>query len=303
MSDNNVQFLSQANGSSCRDAVQANPLRNISDNLLEFSRNLGMNVFEISEEVRRESRESESIRLEAVEVSKPVINLAIKKGDRGTQTTMNPCMKCEAGEAKRFESKSCQVLIQNTLEATTQYEEEPGSFSVNLDARTLQTMTRDQQQVFVEFCRVFGLQQDRFGNAEAQPRWDQGNEVDRMSYANPENPNAGGNMFISFSPIRDRSRPRSPERRRITERLGEKIPSPTALYDDMMSPRFEPQVYRIPSPVVNRHDRMRERDRQSPNQSRGFRNRSRTRSSSPRDRRSRSKSPEIHPFAHRRGRY
>lgn len=316
MSDNNSQFLSQAKFTSCRDAVIANPLRNISGNLFQFSRNLRMDLSQMSQEVQHDRTEAEKNRviLEATEVSKPIVNLAIKIGHRGTQTTFDPCEKCAVEATKRFESRSCQARIENTLEATAQYEDEPGSFSVSLDARTLQTMTRDQQQILVEFCRVFGVHPDRDGNmnTEATPRWDQGNEVDRMSYANPENPNVDGH-FISFSPIRDQSR--SPARRRITERLGEKVSSPQAIYDeddimnprsssfgtqishDMMNPRSSsygapiPQ-YRIPSPaIVHRRDRSRERDRQS------------ARSPTNQYRRSRSRSPPKNPFANRRGRY
>lgn len=348
MSDNNCQFISQAKVTSLRDAVQANPFRNISTTLCQFSRNLKMDLSKMSLEVQKAQKEEDKTRSIAEAVSRSTINMTTKKGHRGTQTESNPCQKCLSNEEKTFESKSCQSRIQNTLEATTQYEDVTGSLSIDLDARTLQTMTRHQQQLLVEFCRAFDVHQDRFGSMdiEAPQRWDHGNDNDRMSYANPENPNTERNQFVSFSPVRDRtrspvrnhsrslirdcsisppppsrSRQRSPVRlsrspfqgqstssvrRKITERLGEKVPSPHSLYPEILeSPRSSlcaPQMmqYRIPSPVIHRQDR--ERRRHSP--AREFRNRSRTRSRSPPSRfnRSRSRSPKD-PFAHRRGRY
>ena len=113
-----------------------------------------------------------------------------------------------------------------------------------------------------------------------------------MTFTNPENPNFGGNMFLSLSPIRDQSHSRSPARRRITERLGDIVPSPQVFYDDDIDtrpphfPQQFPAGYRIPTPP-SVHGHSRERERQSP--LRGFRNRSR--------------SPPNVPFANRRGRY
>lgn len=311
MSDNNSQFLSQAKVTSCRDSVQSNPLRNITGPLFQLARNLGMDLPKMSHDVQQAMAEKEK-QSDVPNISFLNVNQASRRGDRGTQTDQNPCAKCLLQEAKTFESKSCQARINTTLEATTQYEEEPGSFSVTLDARRLQMMTRDQQQTLADFCRAFGIYQDRFGerNTGTVPRWNREDEDDLSGFVNPENPNVGEGTFISFSPVREVSRSRSP-RRRITERLGEKVDSPRYyLDDDILSPRssnFASQIpiYRIPSPPIEfRRNISRERERLSP--SRGYRNRSRSRSRSPLprsfSRRSRSRSPQ-HPFSDRLGRY
>lgn len=317
MSDSNAPFMFQVKASFCRDALQANPLRNISTKLAQFGRNLGLDITGISQQVQRHveiEREKEIHQSGPSEISSIVISASLKKGHQSTQTEALACARCDKRDATKFETKSSQVVLPGT-EVATQYDEEPNSFNVSLNARTMQTMSRDQQKALVTFCQAFNIQDERL---EVTPVEDNRGVLreppdDRMSYTNPENPNAS-HMFISFSPERE-SPPRT--RMRITDRLGQKVQSPQMQQfhdDDVLdhaSSRFyqsrpSPPIssYRIPSPAVSREGRF---NRSSPYSSQGYRNQGRTRSRSPsplmvrrRSVRSRSRSPN--PFS-RRGRY
>ena len=313
MSDHNAQFFSQAKIYSCRDAFQANPLRNISGKLFQFTRNLGLDMVTISQQVRRQvdlEREKELQRAHIADISKANINTALKKSQRSTQTDINPCTKCEKRESIKFCSKSSQVeMPANSV--STQYEPESESFSVSLNARIIQTMSQQQHNTLAAFCLAFDINDPRF----KQPiifdeyRGMQVERDDRMVYSNPENPNTD-DMYVSLeSPARE-SPPRSPKRRRITERLGQKIQSRSPLrqqfYDDdiqivnqgpsrHMAPYQPLPPYHIPSPPSIRFGR----DKSSPYSSRTHRNRSRSRSKSQHLQRRKSRSPPVH----RRGRY
>lgn len=317
MSDTNAQFLFQVKYSGCRDALQANPLRNISPLVAQFGRNLGLDVNEISQRVQRSveiEQEKALCQQGAAGISGFAVNPLLKKGDRSTQTKETPCMRCHKRDTTKFESRSSQVKIPGK-ETGTQYDEEPDSFNVSLNARTMRSMTPVQQLALVNFCQAFNIQDERLEGAAPI----QNNRVvlqrepeDRMAYTNPENPNVSDNVrddtFVSFSP--ERESPPPPRLGRITDRLGERVQSPEMQQqfhddDDAFSGEYyrQPQfTYRIPSPQViqgSRHNR-------SPLYPVGYNNRPRSRSTSPtfdRRRRSRTRSKSPGPFAHRRGRY
>lgn len=317
----NAQFTSQAKHMGLRDALVSNPLRNISGKLFQFSRNLGMDLISMSQEVQAHveaERSKEQKRSAAADISSNNINMALKLAQKGTQTDKIACRKCAARSGKKFASQSSQVHLLNCRDATTQKDDEEGSFSVFLDPLTMQNMSGQQQMALVEFCRAFKVHSEQFG--EDHPIWEAGSQQvrdDRMAYANPENPNVDSN-FISFSPIRESPRPMaslSPVRKRVTDRLGDKISSPRRfandnhLMDAGQSSRFfrdSPPItsysYHIPSPDVVKTERF---DRSPVYSGRVYRNRTRSHSRSPPKarypKRSRSKSPQ-NPL-NRRGRY
>lgn len=321
----NAQFTSQAKHLGLRDALVTNPLRNISGKLFQFSRNLGMDLISMSQEVQAHveaERSKEQKRSAVAEISSNNINMALKLAQKGTQTDKIVCGKCAARSAKKFVNQSSQVHLLNCRDATTQKDDEEGSFCVELDAMTMQNMSHTQQLALVEFCRAFKVHNEKYG--ADHPIWEGGNQQerdDRMAYANPENPNAieVDSTFISFSPIRESPRPPmaslSPVRKgRVTDRLGVKITSPRQhfandnhLMDAGQSSRYyrdSPPIssYHIPSPDVVKTERYGSR---SPIYSgRVYRNRSRSRSP-PKVRythRTRSRSPPLNPV-NRPGRY
>lgn len=306
MSDNNSQFSIQASFSSCRDAIQANPLRNISGKLFQFSRNMGIDLVAMSQQVQRQvdlEREKEICMAAVNEISGATINRALKKSQRSTQTDFIACMKCEERKSITVASRSTQVRMPSK-EISTQYEPETESFNVSLNARTIQTMSREQHNALVALCSAFNINDQRFD----RPIIDDENHGflrerdDRMNFANPENPDV--DMFISFdSPIR-KSLSRSPKRRSVTERLGQKIQSPCSsqFYNDVISNGghsgyYGMNEYRIPSPQLRseRFSRL-ERSPLLPREPR--RHISRSRSPRPVSRK-RSRSP----VTKRRGRY
>lgn len=319
----NAQFTSQAKHMGLRDAMLSNPLRNISGKLFQFSRNLGMDLISMSQEVQAHvetERSKEQKRSAVADISSSNINMALKLAQKGTQTDKIVCRKCAARSGKKFASQSSQVHLLNCRDATTQKDDEEGSFSVFLDPLTMQNMSGPQQMALVEFCRAFKVHSEQFG--EDHPIWEgESQQVrdDRMAYANPENPNVVDSNFISFSPIRESPRPMaslSPVRKRVTDRLGVKIPSPRRYADDNhlmdagQSSRFfrdSPPIssYHIPSPDVVKTERF---DRSPVYTGRVYRNRSRSRTRSPRTRSpparysKRSRSPPQNPL-NRRGRY
>jgi hypothetical protein len=308
MSDTNMQFLSQAKIASCRDAIQANPLRNMSGNLFQLCRNVGLDLVDVSQKVQRKievEREKEMRLTEGIDISTNVVDASKKKIQRGSQTDRIICSTCEERSRR---------------------DEEPGNFFVNLDARTVDNLSRDQHHALSEFCRAFNIVDDRFKPVKQRSQWDSDNEEDQrappsqrenddhMIFSNPENPNMDDNKdFITFSPLRrsrsrsllrrpqsrSPSRSRSPKRRRITDRLGVKIPSPrnSGRYREdeerLLNPTEQP--YRIPSPPPRVE---RSYSRLSP--SNGYREKSRSLSPRPRYREKRSRTPER---AQRRGRY
>lgn len=293
MSDNNMTFLMQAGVCNTRDALQANPLRNISGPLFNFARNLGLDLAEISQNVQRHveiENEKELLKLDNQEISSNAVNVALKKADRSCQTDANPCQKCEKRDKRKFKAAAAQT------ETVDEPEEEPGSFNAKISAKMMRKLTKDQQMMLVQFCHKFDIQDSRFLSENAS-RYDDDIhlEDDRLSYTNPENPQLADPNFISFSPPRNVSRAisRSPIRHRpaITSRLGQKIPSP--LYDGSGHSRSYSRPvtsYHIPSP---------EPRRRSPFSPNGYRNRSHSMSPRLRDR---TRSPEER-FSSRHGRY
>lgn len=349
MSDTNVQFLSQSGLPGCRDAMLGNPLRNVSGKLFQLARNVGADVIDLSLKVQKHAdieKEKTNILSKDVEISKTVINPAQKKVHCSTQTETNLCETCTARKAKKFGIKAIQTDESGLQVKKEGIEVEPGSFNVNLSAQSMEGLNENQQRVLLEFCHAFNIPDARFGTKSA--RWNSEDNhsakrepEDRMSYANPENPNIANN-FISFSPIRETAMSRSPPPRlRIADRLGDKVPSPRRSPDsrdvrrsmdprdmrrstdsrdlrrsprrdsrrspaDTRSSRFYEQSppYRIPSP---RAHYSRDEDRFSrdlpPFSSREYRNRSRSLSPdrSPLRTRRRSGSPDS--YNQRRGRY
>lgn len=320
---NNAQFTSQAKHLGLRDALLSNPLRNISGKLFQFSRNLGLDVTIMSQEVQAHveaERSKEQKRSAVAEISSNNINMALKLAQKGTQTDKIVCGKCAARSAKKFTSQSSQVQLLNCRDATTQKDDEEGSFSVELDAMTMQNMSHPQQLALVEFCRAFKVHNEKYG--EDHPIWEGGSQRerdDRMAYANPENPNAD-NTFISFSPIRASPRPMasmSPVRKlRVTDRLGVKIASPRQHFADdnrLMEAGQSSRFYRDSSPITSYHIpspdvvvKTERYDRSPIYSDRVYRNRTRSRSRSPPNvrytKRTRSRSPQLNPVE-RRGRY
>lgn len=311
MNDNNVQFVSQAKFHSCRDAFKANPLRNIAGKLFQFSRNLGLDLVDISQKVQKQveiKREGEQRRAAVADISTVFTNPSLKISHQCTQTDSIGCRKCEKRESLKTRTISTQVKMPGKS-TSTQYEPELNSFSVSLNARTIDKMSREQHNALVVFCSVFNIDDQRF----QQPvfvggQFGQDERDDQRIFMNSENP-VNDNMFISFSPVRPSSE-RSPKRKHITERLGTKIQSPLRQqsYDDdgrdsLRSSGYLPlQTYRIPTPPLsNTRFGRAERSSFSPGV-RGRRNRSRSRSKSPPiQKRKRSRSPlALHA---RRGRY
>lgn len=284
MSDTNGLFLSQAKVHNCREAVRANPLRNIAGKLFQFSRNLGLDLVKVSQQVQRNvdiKREQELRRAEVAEISSAIVNATLKKSQRSTQTDFNPCRRCEELDLKKFATKSTQVTKPGK-ETSTQYEPEIDSFSVSFNARTIHSMTPKQHNALVKFCSAFGIEDPRFAQTNDLPMEYQNDDVterdDRLTFANPENPNAIETLpdFISFSPPRHESPQRSPRRKSIADRLGRKIQSPLPLrqFDDDDSGSSRYFEYRIPSP--------RARNARRPESSFSpFNNRARSRSCSP----------------------
>lgn len=348
MSDHNIQFLSQSGLPGCRDAMLGNPLRNVSGKLFQLARNVGADVIDLSLKVQKHAdieKEKACILSKDVEISKTVISAAQKKVHCSTQTETNLCETCTIRSAKKFEIKAVQTN-ESGVQVKKEKEKkdvEPGSFNVNLSAESMEGLNENQQRVLLEFCHAFDIHDARFGTKSS--RWSSEENrtakretEDRMSYANPENPNVPNN-FISFSPIRETTLSRSPPPRlRIADRLGDKVPSPRRSPDlrDMrrsMDPRDmrrsprrdlrrspadtrssrdnasrfyeQSSPYLIPSP---RAHYSRDEDRFSrdltPFSSHGYRNRSRSLSpdrSPPRARQRRSGSPDS--YSQRRGRY
>lgn len=303
MSDNNMHFVSQAVKANCREALEANPLRNIPAPLLQLGRNIGMDLVDMSQRIKQKvevEKAKEAIRTESGHISSINVNSALRTVNRGAQTEAGPCEMCQKHKAKKSDSTSTQT----TMSAPAEQAEEPGSFKVNLTAETMDVMTGDQQRLLVEFCHAFNIRDERF-IIEKPTNWgdesrDRSQDRDELlTYANPENPQVGGSRFIEFSPIRDFA-PRSPKRKRITDRLGEKVRSPRHQFyeeDEAGQSRFfkrSPQAippYRIPSPLPERVSR---------DSSNGYRKRSRSNSpKNPHPRRTRS--PTV-PHS-RRGRY
>lgn len=280
MSDTNAQFMLQATReNNTRDALQANPLRNISGSLFQFARNLGSDLYDISEKVQRrvDLETASDVRLaEGQEIANTAVNAVLRKGHRSTQTDMAPCRECEQRKTKKFKTLSVQTLPYEPEQRT-----EPGSFNANLDAKTMQELTRKQQSILLQFCHLFNIQDERFVNAtkrswsdddsrEAQPD-------DRMTYANPENPNAVGNNFISFSPVHDSSqRPyESPSRSLLRDSPPRMRAAPMRQHESPLRMRGSPSRMRT-SP---------QRMRESPQRMRSL-SPQRRRSSSPRMRES-----------------
>lgn len=284
MSDSNARFTQQSSGATSnakealRTAVMSNPLRNIPSILLSFGRNLGLDMVEISQQIQRqvneERRHEQEQEKAAAAVKKAVIMNSCHKD---TQTDLN-CQRCENRNAVKFNTRSTQSETLKFATIATQSEEEPGGFRANLNANMLRSLTREQEDAIGRFCQAFDIRDDRFisvndenedanGRRDELARYEQierevrinhGVTEERLTYANPENPNSNA-FFTSFSPLReDLQRPtretysrsprqdsymrvrhdgysrspeaerysRSPKRPRIKDRLGEKIERP-----------------------------------------------------------------------------
>jgi hypothetical protein len=309
MNDNNMNFLSQAKIVGCRDAMQANPLRNISGKLFQLCRNVGLDLVDVSQKVQRkiEVEREKEMRLEhTIAISTNIVDPSKKKVQRSCQTDKTTCAKCEERD---------------------RWDENPENFTARLDAQQIENMSRAQYQVMAAFCQAFSVVDDRFklSPVAEHSQWDSDNEIenhrpppnqrendDYKMFANPENPTLDkDDGFLRFSPLRKspsrspicisrsrspmhRSRSRSPKRRRVIDRLGAKISSPrNARFredeDRMLNPA---PPYHIPSPPMQRSY-----GRLSPPPN-GYRERSP--SPPPRFREKRSRTPER---GQRRGRY
>lgn len=282
-SDSNARFTLQSAGATSnikeavRAAVQSNPLRNIPSQLLSFGRNLGLDMTEISHDIqlqinleRRSELEKENA---AAAIKKAVI---MNRCHKDTQADFN-CPRCEERSALKYNTRSSQTESKKSSTIATQSEEEIGGFKFNLNANMLRSLSREQEEALGRFCRAFEIRDDRFlfindviNESENVRREgliyqpimfeDRNRSIhrepdDRMTYANPENPNID-NMFVSFSPPRENlagppreqysrsprqgsynglrrdsySRSpngerysRSPKRRRVRDRLGDKV--------------------------------------------------------------------------------
>lgn len=300
MNDNNMHFLSQAKIAGCREAMQANPLRNISGNLFQLCRNAGMDLVELSQRVQRKTeveREKEMLLSQNVEISSSNVNVVMKTTEQASQTQPFFCPTCDERDRPDAET---------------------GIFTARLDERTVENLSREQNQALVEFCRAFNIRDDRFKPTKQRSQWDSDDEEQRQQppaqnderrfFANPSPPDTDNGFINLSSPLRRSTRSRSrsgspfqPKRRRITDRLGAKIPSPRMpRFRDDEDRLLNPTApYRIPTPPMRA-----ERSYSKLSQPNGYRNRSESRSLSPprqvHYREKRSRTPDR---AQRRGRY
>lgn len=247
LSDTNMLFLAQSKLMNCREALEANPLQNISGKYFTLCRNAGLDLNELSEKVQQKmavEREKTVQLVKTVNISSNVVDATKKKIHRSAQTDTMECRKCEERAMK---------------------DEEPGNFFIRLDAQSVLDLTREQEGALAELCRVFNIADDRFKPMVRNSQWDSDEEErqmpprdveDRFSYVNAENPNPiDDENIINFSPLQrspspQRSHSRSPRRRRIADRLGAKIPGPhpSRNRDDIDRLVNPTAPYRIPTP-------------------------------------------------------
>lgn len=257
LSDSNAQFVSFCKPTQSRDAVLANPLRNISGDLFQLARNFGVDLIGASLEVRKHADEELS-RLDRTGISSISFNPSFQTTHRSMQTDTMACEKCEKRESLQSHAKSTQATMVGQS-VSTQYVKEPGSFTVDFCAQYMESISAEQCRVLSDFCRLFAIEDERFATDLPPPKREAEltRFVDRdrdslLAFANPENPDA----FITLSPLREVSRSppsrnfssQSPKRRRIAERLGQKIDSPGFPYQGN-DYRPHPSSNHLDSPV------------------------------------------------------
>lgn len=201
ISDNNPTFVSQAREEDCRDAMLGNPLRNITGELFDFARNLGLDLVAISEKVKaapdptvvqelkpqripharptmqtqanpqmqtptKQQTQNQAKRVFPADISNHIVDLMAGRSHKSVQTVHKACDVCEARSRKKFASKGAQCEMAVPCSEPKPVVDEPGSFKASLDAAAMKTISETQRQALAKFCQAFNLYPDTFGAPE-----------------------------------------------------------------------------------------------------------------------------------------